>query len=261
MRRVAAILLVVAALAGCLRAGQLDEAPAGDEGPLAYDVTGCRLVEAVVPGDLRATRAALPAGYTPVDYGEYWSGPATGDSAISVVALDCDRYEDDATRRTHAEVLFGAYVEFPLEHRDPDAGSFYVFDGASTNPVHRANLREVAWPATAADRVVTEGQPGGSVQAEAAGSGWWATIGGAFPAGDTTTGTFAFLDHHVADRGLSVQRLAFESFSYRTAPVELAVHGVDPVVDLVGDEPVQGIGYDGSEVSFSARVHLDATAR
>lgn len=262
MRRVAVLLLVVAALAGCLQAGQLGGSPvaAGDE-PVAYALEGCALVEAVVPGDLRATRAALPAGYLPVDYGEYWGGPPTGDSAVSVVVLDCDRYDDGTGRRDHGEVLFGAYVTFPVEHRDPDAGSFYVLDAASTTPAHRSAVQAVRWPATAADRAVASQGAGGAVEARAAGPGWWAEIGGSFPAGDATTGTFAFVNHHVPEEGLAVQRLGFESFPYRTAPVELAVHGVDPVVDLVGEGTVEGIGYHGRQVDLAATVTFDATAR
>lgn len=262
MRRVAALIVVVAAFAGCLQAGQLGgSGPAAGDGPVAYALEGCALVEAVVPGDLQATRAALPAGYLPVDYGEYWGGPATGDSAISAVVLDCDRYEGDTTRRDHAEVLFGAYVTFPVEHRDPDAGSFYVLDAASTTGAHRSAVAAASWPATVADRAEASQGAGGAVEARAAGPGWWAEIGGSFPAGDATTGTFAFVNHHVADDGLAVQRLGFDSFPYRTAPVELSVHGVDPVVDLVGEGTVEGVGYHGRSVDLSATVTFDATAR
>lgn len=261
MRLAVAAVLAVAALAGCLQVGQLDGSPTAGEGPAAYALSGCTLVEAIVPGDMQGARAQLPAGYEPVDYGEYWGGPPTGDSAVSVVLLECDRYDDGATRRDHAEALFGAYVEFPLEHRDPDAGSFYVFDAASTTPAHRSAVEAVGWPAGVADRVAAQVDPGGGVAAEAVGSGWWAEIGGSFPAGDRTTGTFAFVNHHVADGGLTAQRLGFDSFPYRTAPVELAVHGVEPVVDLVGEGQVQGVGYHGRSVDLQASVTLDAAAR
>lgn len=269
MRRLAGMLVLAVALTGCVQVATQDEAApartawqdAFDPYGFGYNVTGLRLVEAVVPGDMVATEARLPAGYEPVDYGAYWGGPATGDSAVSVVVLDGGTYEDGEAARDHAEVLVGAYVEVAVEDRAPDIHPFYVFDVATTNPAYRADLADAGWQALLTDRVEAEAETTGLVQADASGPGWSVGLGGAFPAGDTTTGTFTFENHHVDAKGRIRQRLDFASFSYRTAPVELTVDGLDVLVDLVGDGTTRGMGYHGWEVGYDATVTLDRSDR
>lgn len=258
-----ALLLVLAAppLAGCLAptdgGARLDRPP----DPVTYAVQGCTLFEAVVPGDMLRTEAALPAGFSPVDYGTYWGGPPTGDSALSAVWFDCERFagpgNGTAATADHAEVFLGAYVTVPVDLRSDDTTPFYLFETLTTNADLRALLAPFGWrppdgvslslEAGAADRVqATAATDAGSMEGE-----------GAFPAGDQSTGTFTFHNFHTGAEGLVRQRLDFQDFAYRTAPVTLQVDGIEPLASLVEevqDGQAAGLGFFAADVTVSVRV-------
>lgn len=221
-----------------------------------YAVEGCTLLEAVVPGDWHATEARLPAGFDPVDYGDYWGGPATGDSAISVVVFDCPTFVLDGADRSHREVLIGAYVEVARDRQPEDASPFYLFDTWTPDRAYADLLDRYGWQAPTADDVTlvrdASGHATGGMTAEE-GS---VSVEGAFPAGDSSTGTFAFLNYHRGRQGMVHQRLAFQDFTYRMGPTRLDVDGIAPLVGLVGEGTTEGWGYLGWEIAYDARLSL-----
>lgn len=263
MRRLVVACVVAVALAGCIQAA---DGPDGRDGvddvagdsagaePYAYRLAGCTLFEGVLPGDWTATEAALPAGYTPVDYGAYWGGPDTGDSAVSLVWWDCPTYADGDVDRGHRELFVGAYVEVAADDRPVNATPFYLFDVAASNPAYRDALGARGWTPMRLDGFGVQVGAAGDVAADAGGQGWSANGSGTFPAGDRQTGTFAFENHHVVGAARIEQRMAFSSFSYRTGPVEVSVAGVEPLTAILGDDPVQGTGFHGWGVAANVTV-------
>lgn len=259
--RVAVWALVALAVAtgGCI--GAVDPGAPTSQAPEAlpastYAVEGCTLLEAVVPGDWMATEAHLPAGFDPVDYGSYWGGPATGDSAISVVVFDCPTFAHDGSDRSHREVLIGAYVEVALDRQPEDASPFYLFDTWTPDRAYADLLDRYGWQAPAADDVTLARGASGHATGGMAAEGGSVSVEGAFPAGDTSTGTFAFLNYHEGRQGMVHQRLAFQDFPYRTGPARLDVDGIAPLVGLVGEGTTEGLGYLGWEIAYDARLSL-----
>lgn len=258
------LLLAAPALGGCLSlpgTGPGADGTGGDAGdgalppPAAYGVEGCVLFEAVVPGDRVRTQAALPPGFAPVDYGTYWGGPPSGDSAISVVWFDCDRLTTADGTTAHREVLLGAYVTAPVELRDDDAAPFYLFEVLTPTEALRDLLAPFGWTPPAGVNASLDVGQAGQVRADARVPDGGSLSGrGTFPAGDQDTGTFAFDNFHATDDGLVRQRLGFQTFPYRIGPVTLTVRGVAPLSDLVGDGETEGLGYHAWAIDFGAIV-------
>lgn len=250
-----AVLVAVAALAlaGCLRVPPTDGSDPVDA--FRYEVAGCDLFETVVPGDMHATRAALPPGFEPVDYGTYWGGPAIDRSAISVVWWDCATYRSPGNASTHREVYLGAYVEVPTE-LSTEASPFFLFDVVSDNDAYTDGLASVGWQARIPDSFALDDGAANRTLAEVTTDDAGLAGEGTFAAGDLRTGQFAFANYHPVADGFALQHLEFEDFRYRTAPVQLAVRDLQPLRDLVGDGTTSGMGYRGWGVAYEASVQV-----
>lgn len=258
----AVLLATTLVVAGCVSLPGTGAGADGTDGdgasppPAAYGVEGCVLFEAVVPGDQARTQAALPPGFAPVDYGTYWGGPQSGDSAISVVWLDCESLTTADGSVAHREVLLGAYVTAPVELGHDDASPFYLFEVLTPTSALRDLLAPFGWtPPAGVNASLDEGQAG-QVRADVRVDGGGSLSGqGTFPAGDQDTGTFVFDNFHAPDDGELVrQRLGFSTFPYRVGPVTLTVRGVAPLTDLVGDGETDGLGYHAWDVTYGAVV-------